>query len=128
MKLLLKNTSLEFLTSKFEPKRYDKTSFIAGSFVRTSGVESSNPDFATTDFISIVGAKKITASCIFGTTNIAGIAFYDNNKTFVSAVYNVEGADATNDSEYTLPSIPENAVYIRGVARKTSTTAYIYLE
>ena len=124
MKVILRNTSLVFETKEFTPIILDETAFIAGSFIRVTGVEAVNSEFACTDYINFQGAKKIRAGAIWGAPNIAGAAFYDEDKNFISAIYGVSGMHDSYNTAYDIPpsSIPVNAVYVRFSSRIASGT------
>lgn len=126
MKVILRNTSLVFETKPFTPIILDETAFIVGSFIRPTGIESAHNYFCCTDYINFQGAKSIQAGAIWGATNIAGAAFYDADKNFISSIYGISGMNDSHATAYDIPfsSIPANAIYVRFSSRIESKPEY----
>lgn len=90
------------------------TDFIEGVFISPAGKESSSSEYCTTPFIPIVNATYIECFGQFGNKYVAGLAFYDENKNFIS--YNNEsptGNEGNHKKTITNDEIPENAAYVR---------------
>lgn len=82
---------------------------------RTNGAQMSASDFKATDYVDIHGHKSITYSRIKFTVSTApaqGMAFYDENKGFVSGIATLSGQNERGYEEYTI-DVPANAHYAR---------------
>ncbi|MBQ6176656.1 MAG: hypothetical protein IJK29_05600 [Bacteroidales bacterium] len=80
------------------------------SLVRTeTGVGSSNNSYKRSEYIGIDGVSKIIVYNACGATGTACVAFYNSEKTFISAIPN---PSASNTDNITI-DIPENAKYVR---------------
>ena len=96
---------------------------VKGSFVwRESGHTASHNSYDCSDFIKIIGKKL----CLYGTAgeneDLAGYAFYDENKVFISG-----GRNTSSRAILTEIDVPEGAVYFRFSSKPSfSDVSYLY--
>lgn len=87
-----------------------------GCYIIFNGNIGINAPCAISDYILIKGAKKITWKGYLPVqpVNVAAIAFYDNNYSFISSISVGQTGDYTSEqSEIICNTIPSNAEYIR---------------
>ena len=88
--------------------------------ITTSGQFSPLEDYRATDFIPLSNSAPIKISNAEAGPNSLIIAFYDENKTFISGINNATSANIS------VEDIPKNAKYIRcGTSLATAETATV---
>lgn len=105
----------DFFGSKIKPitfpygkNIFNKDALINGKYINSSGIEVESVGVKCTDFIFVVSGQKLITNNSIGTSSVAGIAFYDRNKVFISFVNQVEFNNANR-----VLIIPQNAEYVR---------------
>lgn len=97
---------------------------IDGEYIgSTYGGTATNAYFARTDYIPIYPIKHIMVNMCFegGDQSYAGLAFYDEDKYFVSSVKNDDVVGSVK-----IINVPQNAKYVRTcVNKKSNLTPYI---
>lgn len=88
---------------------YNLGALTEGYIAHNSGAESSATSYRRTDYIKLASDKLITTLCF---SDLAGLAFYDRNKVYISGVG--RGDYALGDEVEI--SVPSNAVYFRTCA------------
>ena len=78
------------------------------------GTEVSSSSFCATDYIDIRAFSKITYSRMYLTASSVntGLAFYKDDKTYISGVTNVANQSAFSYQDYTV-TVPATAAYVR---------------
>ena len=113
-----------YLEAEIDAENYDYKQdcpdlFVTGGYVKTNGDLATDADYSHTDYLFITKGKDIELhQCQSGNQYMALIAFYDRNKTFISALSKVTES-ATDDYTVSASDIPSNAMYIR-VSTQTS--------
>ena len=77
--------------------------------IKSDGTYELDADFGCTDFIPCAGAQSLTYTQVVASSG-AGLAFYDENKAFVSYVDSAIGASDMHEN--TVP-VPSGAAYFR---------------
>ena len=89
-------------------------------YISTSGKFSTSDDYRATDFIPLSTNAPILINHAYAGPSSLIIAFYDENKAFISGINNATSANIS------VKDIPENAKYIRcGTSLATAETAII---
>ena len=108
---IIKNKEeLSALYGSYDNTTYSADSFTAG-YVDSNGTvhEGSGTSWVKTDYIDIEGVSKIEGIFASDCNYIAGIAFFDSDKTLIKSV------SGTNRKEYNVPTeitdIPSNAKF-----------------
>lgn len=111
------------------------TDFPNTGFISNSGSTSTNEAFVYTNYIDISpkdNLYELSCNAVFGNQYGGGIAFYDENKTYISSIYNVAESSLGNITKYTvkLSDIPKNAKFIRvvGSANKANSYKVLHVE
>lgn len=83
---------------------------VENKYINHSGIISSSEGLCCTDFLPYIPTEIKFKDLRYNANYISAIAFYDNNKSFIKALY-----DFDESSEHTvqLEDIPSNAAYIR---------------
>ena len=106
----LTNTTQELLRGIFYPL---KDHIIEGAYISHTGGFTESANFACTDFLPILpGISFSVKNFQAGNQYMAGLAFYDRNKTFISEVSTVTSAQVS-DWTFEAETIPSNAAYVR---------------
>jgi lysophospholipase L1-like esterase len=92
----------------------------ADGFLGANGAIQSNSSYATTDYIEIpANTLLIDVIGIFTNQYGAGVAFYDENKTFISSISEMGTLQGANERYIiNVADIPSRARYIRSCAVK----------
>lgn len=86
---------------------FDKNTVFRGAISSADGTIATRNDFIATDYIKIKGNTSYYFDCKIFSNFIIGLAFYDENKTFISGV---NGFGMLNSKTAVSPA---NAVYLR---------------
>lgn len=105
------------------------TDFPNTGFISNGGSTSANESFVYTNYIDISpkdNLYELSCNAVFGNQYGGGIAFYDENKTYISSIFNVAEPSLGNISKYTvkLSDIPKNAKFIRVVGSANKANSY----
>lgn len=105
------------------------TDFPNTGFISNGGSTSGNESFVYTNYIDISPIDKLyelSCNAVFGNQYGGGIAFYDENKTYISSIYKVAETSLGNITKYTvkLSDIPKNAKFIRVVGSANKANSY----
>ena len=92
----------------------------------TNGVTGSSSICDASDYIDITGISEIVYPrlSLISTTDSSGIAFYDEQKKYISGVRCIRGAE-TNGSVLDIASVPTDAKYVR-LSLIKSDPKYLY--
>lgn len=96
------------------------TDFPNVGFISSNGSTSDNEAFVYTDYIDISPIEhlyELSCNAVFGNEYGGGIAFYNEEKTYISSIYRVAQSSIGNVTNYVVPlkDIPSNAAFIRVV-------------
>lgn len=84
-----------------------------------------HPDWANglaaTDFLPITGNDDIVCENLWANVSVAGLAFYDVNKQFISVATGTVNATDQTDYNVTVANIPTGAAYIKCTVNKLRT-------
>lgn len=83
--------------------------FTDGQFINSAGNTASNAAFSASDFIPIAEADDILLTGTFSAGGYTKLAFYDNNKIFISGIDSASAV--TYDRE--IINVPVNSAYVR---------------
>lgn len=105
------------------------TDFPNTGFISVGGSTSANENYVYTDYIDISpidNLYELSCNAIWGNSYGGGIAFYDENKTYISSIYNVAEPSLGNITKYVvkLSDIPKNAKFIRVVGSVNKANSY----
>lgn len=94
-----------------------------GTLSPTDGrMTGADTKWKTSDFLNVVGIKKIEVTTTVLATGVAAIAFYDFGKRFISAIKLAESKVVAYGAD-----IPSNALYVRvSTVNNSESTAVIY--
>lgn len=90
---------------------------VENKYINHSGTISSLEGLCCTDFVPYVPTEIKFKDLRYNANYISAIAFYDNNKSFIKALYDF---DASSEHTVQLEDIPSNAAYIRMSSLMTS--------
>lgn len=116
--------------NSFDLVRYERDIFSQDGFLGSDGIVQQLPDFVSTDYIEIQSDKcfEINSRAVWGNEYGGGICFYDQNKTFIKAVYNTITSGYPGVGFYSLNEIPQNAQYIRACGFGNDKNQYIEID
>lgn len=91
---------------------------VSGKFINTSGQESTDANYALSDYIPCDQKTSILFHDIHVGSSVDAYAFYKDDKTFISGQNSLSG-------DVVLTSIPNNAKYVRVCSKATPNTPVI---
>lgn len=100
-----------------------------GVYIEENGELRYNAVYAITAFVYIEGSSTLKwhGYLPIGSTGVAAIAFYDENRTFISSVSVGQTGDYTTpQTDIDVSNIPSNAVYIRCSTHSSADIFYIW--
>lgn len=112
----------DMLASVYESMNYELDFAYSGFINKNNGTVSSSTAFKCTDYVPIYG-KVIKMQMPF--YDAAGIAFYDNSKTFISGTGRYTFSES-QDNNYYMVIVPDGAEYFRTSKRTTFTNTGFY--
>ena len=103
-------------------------------FNRPAGTFSTNAGYYRTDYINIANCTELTVHCYAGSTSVAPVVYYDENKTYISGVTaaSTEEGDCTcivpPNARYAIFSTKAGYSYLQVIAKKELAVSDYLLE
>ena len=86
---------------------------VENKYINHSGTISSSEGLCCTDFLPYIPTEIKFKDLRYNANYISAIAFYDNNKSFIKALYDFDESSEHTVQLVQLEDIPSNAAYIR---------------